>query len=576
MAADTGDAPATYGAASHEVISNGPFLGVVPPDDNSLVATTAADGDDLANGDDEDGVTSFSPLFQNIKAYSLNVLANNPTAAAVNLVGWIDFDGNGSFEADEGASVSVPAGNTGEVVLDWPTLTGITTDYAGTSYARLRITSDTLGLNQVDGSASDGEVEDYAVEILNDSDGDELPDNVDPDDDNDGIPDVVEVIGVDTDSDGTENYLDTDSDNDGISDLVEAGPSPETPVDSDSDGVPDYLDLDSNNDGTPDGNPVAGDDDGDGLSAAVEGAGDSDGDGILNINDIDSDNDTIPDAVEAVNTQSPIDTDGDGVADFLDLDSDNDGIPDLYEASAGGLDSAALDTDGDGRVDGGSVFGTNGLVDSVETAPDSGLLIYQLIDTDSDGARDYVDTDSDNDTISDTIESGGQDADANGVVDALSDQDGDGVPDNVDADLTGGLDDDTDSIDDAFDSDFATGPDTDLDGIIDAGDLDVDGDGVVDGSNAVANSGALLDDDNDGIPNFQDDDSNGVVTPAADVPRIETGLSGYAGCSILPGTSRGFDPVFTFLMLMAFGILAKARRKNRIHLLIRSRSPRQM
>ena len=606
MAVDTGDAPASYGTASHEVVANGPFLGTILPDDNDPVATAAADGDDIANGDDEDGVTTIPVLFQNIKAYSLTVAATNPSSVDATYTAWIDFDGNGIFDADEAsAPMAIPAGTgADDNLLLWPSLVGIATDFIGTSYMRVRITTDALGNDQAASAASDGEVEDYVLEFVADTDGDTIPDQDDPDDDNDGIPDTVDGVDVDTDGDGIDNPLDTDSDNDGISDAEEAGPAPETPVDTDSDGTPDFIDTDSNNDGTPDSGPgdVSGpgddsgaDADSDGLADSVEGAGDADGDGILNILDIDSDNDTILDAIEAGDTESPIDTDADGIPDFLDLDSDNDGIPDLYEASAGEIDTASLDADGDGRVDSGLVFGANGLVDSVETSADSGTLIFQLVDTDGDGSPDYIDTDSDNDGLSDTIESGGQDADGNGVVDALVDSDSDGIDDNVDASITGGADTDSDGIDDAFDSDFIPTADTDSDGIVDASDLDANGDGIVDDSNAIANGG-LLDDDNDGIPDFQDTDDSqdtdtgGGVPPAPpvsppqppvdtdgdDVPRIETGLDGFAGCSIIAGNGSGFDPVLLLLMLSALGVLARGRLANRRPQVVRVQPPKKM
>lgn len=71
-----------------------------------------------------------------------------------------------------------------------------------------------------------------------DIDGDGIPNHVDPDDDGDGISDIVEGTG-DLDGDGIPNYLDEDSDGDGINDSVEAD------VDSDGDGILDYLDSDS-------------------------------------------------------------------------------------------------------------------------------------------------------------------------------------------------------------------------------------------------------------------------------------------------------------------------------------------
>ncbi|MEO9510818.1 MAG: hypothetical protein ABJX94_00985, partial [Flavobacteriaceae bacterium] len=65
--------------------------------------------------------------------------------------------------------------------------------------------------------------------ICPDTDDDGVPDNVDLDDDNDGILDTTEDHNI-------------DDDNDPLTD----------PLDSDGDGRPDHLDIDSDNDGIPD------------------------------------------------------------------------------------------------------------------------------------------------------------------------------------------------------------------------------------------------------------------------------------------------------------------------------------
>lgn len=59
-----------------------------------------------------------------------------------------------------------------------------------------------------------------------DTDGDNIPDSRDLDDDNDGIVDILEGNGlVDSDQDRIPDSLDIDSDNDGIPDIVEAQPT---------------------------------------------------------------------------------------------------------------------------------------------------------------------------------------------------------------------------------------------------------------------------------------------------------------------------------------------------------------
>jgi gliding motility-associated-like protein len=165
---------------------------------------------------------------------------------------------------------------------------------------------------------------------------------------------------------------------------------------------------------------------------------DSDGDGVFDQLDIDSDNDGIPDAIEAQgnnfithtavdlnkdglsdaygNGIFPVDTDLDasiaGVPDYLDLDSDNDGIYDLVES-----DSGAIDANNDGVVDGAkSGFGTNGLLSSLETLADSGVLKYTIQDTDADGIKNYIEIDSDNDLCYDVIEAGFSDSNNDGLL----------------------------------------------------------------------------------------------------------------------------------------------------------------
>ncbi len=60
LATDSGDAPATYGEALHEVVDGSPQIGQVGPDNNGPAFSPFADGDDLSEAqDDEDGVFGF-------------------------------------------------------------------------------------------------------------------------------------------------------------------------------------------------------------------------------------------------------------------------------------------------------------------------------------------------------------------------------------------------------------------------------------------------------------------------------------------------------------------------------------
>ena len=113
------------------------------------------------------------------------------------------------------------------------------------------------------------------------------------------------------------------------------------------------------------------------------------------------------------------------------------------------------------------------------------------------------------------IEAGGIDSDGDGRIDGLSDSDGDGIPDNVDVDNTGGVDTDDDGIDDSFDASVTPGSDADGDDIIDSADTDIDGDGLPNAYD-VDNGGTALtvsDFDGDGINDLLDLDSDNDGTP---------------------------------------------------------------
>jgi hypothetical protein len=81
------------------------------------------------------------------------------------------------------------------------------------------------------------------------NDNDVQGDVCDIDDDNNGIPDSMEIgnpqAPTDTDADGTPDYHDFDNDNDGVDDLVEIGADSNNPLDIDDDGTPDYTDADT-------------------------------------------------------------------------------------------------------------------------------------------------------------------------------------------------------------------------------------------------------------------------------------------------------------------------------------------
>lgn len=175
---DFGDAPASYGDASHWLaMTPKAYLGTTAPDKENQSQNTAnggADGtgDDSAGSDDEDGIANFPILANGAQDYSLNVTVNNTSGSTARLVGWIDFNRNGVFDTSEAATVNVATGASNKIVaLTWGNLPADTTP--GNSYLRLRLTTDssiatgTASTSLPTGTAQDGEVEDYTITIGN-------------------------------------------------------------------------------------------------------------------------------------------------------------------------------------------------------------------------------------------------------------------------------------------------------------------------------------------------------------------------------------------------------------------------
>lgn len=170
---DHGDAPASYGVASHKLVATNLYLGTSAPDaEITSIHSIRANGD----GNDEDGpplqalgsiIPSFSVLQMTDMSYSTTIRTTNQTGSPAKLSGWIDFDKNGSFDEDEMASVDVPTGsNNTNTTVTWPTIpTDIT---LGTTYVRLRFTTDAAAASQPSGAAPNGEVEDFILPIYMD------------------------------------------------------------------------------------------------------------------------------------------------------------------------------------------------------------------------------------------------------------------------------------------------------------------------------------------------------------------------------------------------------------------------
>ncbi|MDO6518815.1 gliding motility-associated C-terminal domain-containing protein [Zobellia uliginosa] len=239
------------------------------------------------------------------------------------------------------------------------------------------------------------------------------------------------------------------------------------------------------------------------------------------------------------------DTDGDGIPNIFDLDSDNDGIFDGVEAGHG-----QVDADTDGRIDGTAVdFGNNGLFNGIESDDTQGATItYTLAESpdDTDSIPNYLDLDSDGDGLPDNVEAQTTAAylapngtvDANGVDKAYpsglvpTNTDGTDNPDYLDLDsdneagddtteariVRNGLDVDNDGLDDALDADTSgyTDPGGTIDNpltgplVLPDGDSDAGSGGDVDFRDTTDDR---PDNDNDGVVDAEDldDDNDGIL-----------------------------------------------------------------
>lgn len=167
---DGGDAPASYGT---NIADGGPrnavsdfdrtartssmMLGTHIDTELDGAPSAAADGDDNAGSDDEDGV-SAPILARPGQQTVVNVTVTNTSNKTLFLNGWIDANANGTFETSERKAAIVLA-NSGAATypLTFPAPTG-----TQNTYARFRlIPSGTTALPT--GNVVGGETEDYPV-----------------------------------------------------------------------------------------------------------------------------------------------------------------------------------------------------------------------------------------------------------------------------------------------------------------------------------------------------------------------------------------------------------------------------
>ena len=170
---DFGDAPASYegGTPGKDAVSPTLRIGASADGEVGPASGVTATGDDLLTSDDENGIATLPALLTTQTSHSVDVSVFNNTGAAQTLLGWIDFNRDGTFEVGESANVNVPTNPAQQTVtLTWPVLPPLV---IGQSYLRVRLSDallvDNAGTPNIDERSIDtggfGEIEDYALSI---------------------------------------------------------------------------------------------------------------------------------------------------------------------------------------------------------------------------------------------------------------------------------------------------------------------------------------------------------------------------------------------------------------------------
>lgn len=168
---DFGDAPVSYDPDpwSPAVHERDTALRIGPTFDREWNKTSSV----LANADgaDEDGlayVPIFSPTAGN---YLAQVSVYNNTGVNATLIAWLDFNGNGAFDAGETCQPLAPipsSAATQNRYLYWPSAPS-SLPFGSFTYLRIRLTKTVNGMTAANatGYYEDGETEDYRITVDN-------------------------------------------------------------------------------------------------------------------------------------------------------------------------------------------------------------------------------------------------------------------------------------------------------------------------------------------------------------------------------------------------------------------------
>jgi hypothetical protein len=166
---DFGDAPASYDPDpwSPAVHEKDTAIRLGPTWDREWLKMTPMDA--TGDGSDEDGLTIIPPFFTGAGNYLTQVSVYNNTGETARVIAWLDFNGNGIFDAIEACQAVAPIPSMASmqtVNLFWPSAPS-TLPFGSFTYLRIRLVKTSAGMTaaRATGYYDHGETEDYRIPV---------------------------------------------------------------------------------------------------------------------------------------------------------------------------------------------------------------------------------------------------------------------------------------------------------------------------------------------------------------------------------------------------------------------------
>lgn len=164
---DYGDAPASYDPpgvdpGTHER-NDSIYFGTKP----LIEWTKHTSADATGDGAEEDGVDGLQIITTGVSNFTVPIKVLNRTNRNAIVAGWVDANGNGTFEASEGTTMVIPYSNAVQnISLLWSGINCTLPAYSNT-FMRIRVTTQDQGMTTADmnGYFDNGEIEDYVISV---------------------------------------------------------------------------------------------------------------------------------------------------------------------------------------------------------------------------------------------------------------------------------------------------------------------------------------------------------------------------------------------------------------------------